>query len=295
MTEIAMSIEQGPRENVEDAACGIALNSMTSHAVDAVFLVVADGAGGHRSGEIASGIAISQISALLVHALTTACGRPTGSLGADAIIDLLTGSFERAHQAILRRAAQDDGLNGMATTGVCALILRGVLYVAWVGDSRCYRIHKGKLYRCTRDHSQVQELVDAGLVDARDAAHHPLAHHITRCLGQKGELDVEVRLFPISRGDQVLVVTDGLTDVTSDEAIQDKLRLFESEQRPLGQLPADLTAAAIRDGTGDNATVLACEYQPPPQDARGLRETITEAYEHELVKILNPLTKGEIQ
>ena len=290
MTQIAMCVAQGPRENIEDAACGLVLHSMTDTALDAVLLVVADGAGGREGGEVAAKTAIATIPAFVSHALVTACNASRTALDSDTITAILRKAIVHAHRAVLRRSAEEPALCGMASTMVCALVLRGVLHVAWVGDSRAYRYHKGSLQRCTRDHSQVQQLIDAGLLDPRVADHHPLAHHITRCLGQPGELDVEVGLHPISSGDKVLLVTDGLTDVLSDATICEALQRCDTGQLSVAQLPAQLTSAAIAAGTGDNATALVCDYQPEPGDDLALRETVTEAYELEFLKVLNPCT-----
>ena len=111
-------------------------------------------------------------------------------------------------------------MKGMSTTLVCALIFNNTLYVAWAGDSRCYLYRRETLRQLTADHSEIQRLIDAGLINSKDAKSHPLAHTIYSYIGIKDGLVVGTGTYPLFTGDVVIICTDGLTDVVLDETIR---------------------------------------------------------------------------
>jgi protein phosphatase len=154
--------------------------------------VVADGMGGHASGEVASRIAADA-------ALAASAG---GSL-VEALVS--------AHRAVAQAAAADPARKGMGSTIVAAEVARGRARIAWVGDSRGYLWRDGRLSRLTRDHSLMNLLLDRAEVDAADVTHHPQRHVITQTLGHGDPrpAEVEVRL---RAGDELLLCSDGLND-----------------------------------------------------------------------------------
>lgn len=192
---------------------------------------VADGMGGHSAGDVAAGIAIDALAAL-----------------ADADAPIAAGDVRRALLAANARIRDGAGAPGSGTTIVALLAedLRATLF--WAGDSRAYAIAGGHATCLTRDHSVVQELVDAGLIDARAAARHPQANMITRALGVDAAPDIETREIALNGTDMVLLCSDGLhrsldpRDVTAGaglETLADRL----------------LTNALQRDGS-DNASLV---------------------------------------
>ena len=175
----------------------------------------------------------------------------------------------------------------MATTVVCAVILDSTLHVAWAGDSRCSIYRNGRLCRITRDHSQVQELVDQGLLSPEEAQRHPWAHRITKFLGRKEGPDAETRSWDLLPGDIIILHTDGLSDVLSDEGITQIIRSHQDDDLPFDDLPRRLVAAALSQGTRDNTSVLCCWHQPESAITPLLPEqTITAGYRVELAKVL---------
>lgn len=157
---------------------------------------IADGMGGLGSGDIAAQIAVDSLSRLL---------NEDTPLGARAIMRAL-GS---ANDAI--RADPQIG-NGCGGTTIAAAWADGdQLQLFWAGDSRIYRIRQGRLHQLTRDHSVVQEMIDAGIIEAADAEKHPRSNLITRALGAADKVAIERATFPLMSGDKILLCSDGVS------------------------------------------------------------------------------------
>ncbi|MGA8262646.1 MAG: protein phosphatase 2C domain-containing protein [Arenicellales bacterium] len=197
--------------------------------------LVADGMGGHRTGDVASGI-VRDTVAERVHA---------GSALRDAI--------KSAHQEVLKVADTREGSVGMGSTVVAALVDGADYEVAWVGDSRAY-LYDGELTRITRDHSHVQDLLRAGAITPEEATRHPSRHLLTRCLGVNAESTFEVGITRgrFLRGQEVLLCSDGLTDELTDGEIAEILGTKASAQERVDKL----VEAAIAHGGHDNVTVV---------------------------------------
>ena len=208
-------------------------------------LVVADGMGGHAGGEVASRIAAEAMTAL-EHS------DPTGPRDvAEAVAD--------ANARILAAAAEDPGLRGMGTT-LTGLVLVGPegeesWVVLNVGDSRTYRLDGDRLRRQTVDHSEVQELVAAGLLDPEEVAGHPLGHVITRSLGLDPAPEADLWTLDPTAGERFVVCSDGLTDELSDADLLHVARRHPDTQ----QAASALVAAALEAGGRDNVTVLVVD------------------------------------
>jgi protein phosphatase len=256
--------------------------------VELPLLCAADGVGGHKHGEVASAIAVHMIPAYLSSKLVSLS---SADLNPDAIVDALGASFKATNTAILAAAEGDKRLSGMATTAVCAVIVDGALYVAWAGDSRCYRFHEGQLTRVTTDHSEVQRLIDAGIVAPEVANEHQLAHIINRHLGQAGTFEAETRIAPLTPGDVVLLCTDGLTDVVSDSSIAESIAEHLHDSSTFEELPGQLANRALKAGTQDNVTVLCFAHHPDGSERLDLRMTLSGSYGIELAEVLRHLSK----
>ena len=200
-------------------------------------LVVADGMGGHAAGEVASRIAVEAVEAAVAHE-----GRP------------LAEAVYAAHGAVVRAAAEGHGASGMGTTCVACRLQAGELEVAWVGDSRAYLFRSGSLRPLSRDHSYVQGLVDAGLVDAAEAAWHPERHVLARCIGSGGlaREEVDTRALAVEHGDRVLLCSDGLTGELDDDGIAALLARYDDDHDAVGAL----IEAALAAGGHDNVTIV---------------------------------------
>jgi serine/threonine protein phosphatase PrpC len=191
---------------------------------------LADGMGGHSRGDAAAEAVIGALAAL------------TGPISPDR----LNAALQRANREIYRTWGGKSG-----ATLVLLHVDQGVGTLRWAGDSRAYLIRNERLDLLTRDHSVVQELVEAGLVEADRAAHHPHANVITRALGIAPEPDMETMSVALQPGDRVLLCSDGLSRSLNDRDVQGRLPL---------ELQADrlLTNALQRDG-GDNTSLVLVE------------------------------------
>jgi protein phosphatase len=210
--------------------------------------VLADGMGGYNAGEIASGMATAFIKAELSRWLLEA--------GGSAQIKDLRRAMEicvdNANVAIYNAANANPAFSGMGTTLVIAVIKDGRLLVGHIGDSRCYRIRQGHLEQITKDHSLLQEQIDAGLISSDQAANSPIKNLVTRALGVEELVMLEVNEFPVEPGDVYLMCSDGLSDMVSDELI---VRIAREDLR-LEPLAEHLIHAANENGGRDNISVV---------------------------------------
>ncbi|MCC6955034.1 MAG: Stp1/IreP family PP2C-type Ser/Thr phosphatase [Deltaproteobacteria bacterium] len=204
------------------------------------FYIVADGMGGARGGATASAIAVE--TALRY------------SFSENGIIteDSLRDALEYCNQVIFEKSREDPALTGMGTTIVALAFMGDRAIVAHVGDSRIYHIRDGKLEQLTRDHTLVQELVESGAIRPEDAAHHPIAHMLTRSLGPSASVQPEVAIVPfqVQPGDQFLLCSDGMYNLVDAEEI----RSIVSEQSPDDAVRALLELVLDR-GASDNTTI----------------------------------------
>lgn len=228
-----------------DVASGSDVGCVRAHNEDAVrvnekagLLLVADGMGGHAAGEVASRIVADTVESAVV-------GRGAG----------LVEALLEANEAVIAAGREGRGAPGMGTTCVACRRVNEGLEVAWVGDSRIYRLRDGKLERLSHDHSYVQTLVDAGLISAEDAEHHPERNVLSLCVGtgQLTEADVGYAVFPLQPGDRVLLCSDGLTGELRDHAIAGLLQIQGDDAAAV----AELIDSARQSGGHDNISVIA--------------------------------------
>ena len=200
---------------------------------------VADGLGGHASGQVASGI----VKQSLLDPVDTS------NLGAAAL---------RAHAAIVQAAEKEDHLHGMASTLVAAQIVSRVAQIVWVGDSRAYLWRGGAISRLTRDHSLVEELRELTPLSETQVRVHPQRNAVTNVLGA-GTPVPSMAEIPLRKGDWILLCSDGLSGELRDEAIAVVLASALS--------PADaaerLIAAALAAGGHDNVSAVIVKYDGP--------------------------------
>lgn len=226
------------REHNEDAL----------YAAGSVYLV-ADGMGGHAAGEVASALVAEAMGQL--------------STREDLAVDDLVAQVAVANRRILAHVVAAPEHRGMATTLTGVAVVRADADPAeqWavfnLGDSRVYRYADGRLHQITVDHSEVQELLDAGLLTPAEAAVHPLRHTVTRSLGRDYLPPVDVWVFPPTPGERFVVCSDGLTGEVSDEGIA---AILASEPDP-GCAAQSLVDAALASGGRDNVTVLVVELE----------------------------------
>jgi protein phosphatase len=165
---------------------------------------------------------------------------------------LLHEAFSRAGQAIDDQAAHNPNAHGMGCTCVAVLGIRERLWVAHAGDSRAYRVRADTAEQITTDHTMVQELVEQGLLTPAQAANHPYRGRISRCLGHgKQKSDADVRAVELDKGDNILICSDGLSDVVT---IDELVALVG--QRDVRDASRRLIEAANKAGGPDNISAI---------------------------------------
>jgi serine/threonine protein phosphatase PrpC len=220
-------------------------------------MIVADGMGGHAGGEVASRMAITKFVeyALRTPNLFVRLDPQT----AQETRTRMSQRFEAVKDALVRQADRDSGLTGMGTTMTMACIFNAELLVAHVGDSRAYLYRRGHLVPLTRDQTMAQEMLETGLISESDLASNPLRHVLTGVLGTQGTpISTEVRAIRLENGDQILLCSDGLTEMVDDTAIA---KVIGEPGVRSARICEQLVSLANAHGGRDNITVIAARYQ----------------------------------
>ena len=217
--------------------------------------VVADGMGGHAAGEVASRVAVEAISEFVL--LTAGDEEITWPFGLDESISYdgnrLKTAIRHANRRVLEATRERSDYEGMATTVAAVLFDGDVANIAHVGDSRIYLWSDGALQQLTSDHSWVNEQIQNGVISAEQARHHPLRNVVTRALGGRTELVVDVQSRRIRPGEVLLLCSDGLTTMITDADIG---RIIESAAGDLARAAQALVDAANEGGGEDNISVI---------------------------------------
>jgi protein phosphatase len=220
--------------------------------------VVADGMGGHAAGEVASRLAVETIQEWMEKYLSGADVAIVGPAvaAASAEANFLLSSIRLANRIIFDSAKDRREYAGMGTTVVAVLAQDDRFVLAHVGDSRIYRIRQHDIVQISRDHSFVQEQVDNGMMSAAEAHQSQYRHMITRALGLKESVEVDLTEQPARPGDVLLLCSDGLSDLLDDE---DMLVAVRDHADDLEQACQALVARANSKGGDDNITVLVVQ------------------------------------
>ena len=240
------------RENNEDS---VALDEATRLGI------LADGMGGYNAGEIASGMATTFIKSELGRWLSQA-GRHANSREVRRAMEICV---DNANRSIFNAANSNPQYSGMGTTLVLGVFQDSRLMLGHIGDSRCYRLRGADLSQITKDHSLLQEQMDAGLITPEQAAVSTNKNLVTRALGVEDAVLLEVNEHRVEAGDLYLMCSDGLSDMLDDGAIA-KLLVGESA---LEQKTQELIEAANANGGRDNISVLLA-YARTGSEKRGL-------------------------
>lgn len=232
--------------------CGLRrTNNEDAVVFDAIakFAILADGMGGYNAGEVASSMAITLIQAELSAWLLAEDHRANTR----AVRYTLENSVAKANQAIIDAAQANPDYAGMGTTLVVGVFLDKRLVLGHVGDSRCYRLRGEEFKQITRDHSWVQEQIDAGLIAPHQIAQAAIYRNlVTRALGVESLVSLEVGEYQVQPQDLYLMCSDGLSDMIGNDDIA-RILLTEST---LQQKATQLIDAANTQGGRDNISVL---------------------------------------
>ena len=218
--------------------------------------ILADGMGGYSAGEVASRIAVETCAEVLgqgLRAFDWNNGAERPARRGERLAQLVTDAVRRANATIFDAARSQPECAGMGTTLVVALLHHDKLVVAHVGDSRAYRMRDGQLEQITRDHSQVQDQVDAGLLTPQQARVAANRNLVTRALGIERVVEVELNQFTVKPADIYLLCSDGLSDMVQDAEIADVLNAFSGT---LDRAGSALITRANALGGVDNISVI---------------------------------------
>ena len=219
-------------------------------------LVVADGMGGANAGEVASSMAIETVQQ------TFGSKRLSDVIKSDEnILNFLCSIMHDADKNIAKHSKKHKDTRGMGTTLVVAWLINGKAYVCWCGDSRCYVFNPAVgLTRLTKDHSLVQMLIDKGELTSEDAHNHPMSNVITQCLGAAtSSINPGTRIYQFAHNDVLLLCTDGLCGLCSDDEIMKVMADCED----LPTMKSRLIEEALNAGGHDNVTVAICHVDAP--------------------------------
>jgi protein phosphatase len=244
------------RKNNEDA---LAFDAQTG------LCILADGMGGYNAGEVASAMAVAFLQSEMNHWLSQ-CGRQATGREVRRALEICV---ENANHSIFNAANANPDFAGMGTTLVVGVFQEGRLLLGHVGDSRCYRLRGQGLQQITKDHSLIQEQLDAGLITAEQALNSLNRNLVTRALGIEDMTLVDVNEHRVEVGDLYLMCSDGLSDMLTDEGIAGIVRGAGTLAHKAGQLIDAANAAGGRD----NISVLLAHAKEDPA-RRGLLSRI---------------------
>ena len=205
--------------------------------------IVADGMGGHAAGEVASEMAVQIIQRELSHVV---------DLSSEEVPKLVATTLRKANRAIHDRTLTEVDKQGMGTTASVLLVSGARYLIGQVGDSRIYLMRDGTLSQLTKDHSYVQEQVDAGFLTPEQARYHPYSNVITRCVGASPDVEPDTYRGEMRTGDIFLVASDGLTGMVDDRRLG---QLLGSRAEPERKVQALISEANGRGGL-DNITAI---------------------------------------
>jgi protein phosphatase len=210
--------------------------------------IVADGMGGHAAGEVASEMAVRITS----HQIGSLRGLSDEQAG-----ERVSAAIRAANDAIFERTISEHDKRGMGTTATVLVLMPRRYLIGQVGDSRAYLLRGGQFQQLTKDHSYVQEQVDAGLLTPEQARVHPYSNVITRCVGASGDVVPDIYFGTLEKGDVLLLASDGLTGMLEDEQLN---RILSSDGGPQYWVDRMITEANRRGGL-DNITAIVVRIE----------------------------------
>lgn len=220
--------------------------------------IVADGMGGHRSGEVASAMAIKAIVEYYRETMTDIdfeSEAGDGQTESEVIQHRLKQAVQAANKSVFKAASQSELYRGMGTTIVAGFFAEDQVFLANIGDSRAYRFREGELSQCTEDHSLANEYVRMGILSDEEVEYFPYKNVITRACGLTDYVEVDIYSEDLEAGDIYLFCTDGLTDMVRDDMVAELIQ----ESGDLEQTCQSLVSRANENGGADNVTLILAQ------------------------------------
>jgi PPM family protein phosphatase len=249
---VEIACEKGVvRRNNEDA-----VRYGANRKLGILWMLVADGMGGHNAGEVASQMLAAHVEKSVEH-LTW--------LPKQGWSEWVKQELFNANCTIYKASNENIDYQGMGTTGVLLLLVGNQCYIGWVGDSRAYLLRKERLIQQTLDHSMIQFLLDKGAITSAEAAVSNTKHLLSRAIGIKEKVEVDVKSLEISPGDILMLSTDGVHDYLSNEVIQaymlkyavitNELNNSDIQRKDNSGVCEDMVNQAIAQSSKDNLTI----------------------------------------
>lgn len=244
----------------------------TGSDVDLGLVVLADGMGGYKAGEVASAIAVLTVMEDVRDRLKTLQGdEPDPDTGYSPQSLLIREAIIKANEGIFNTARQEADCQGMGTTIVVGLFHGDRLTVAHVGDSRMYRLRGDALEQITTDHSLIQELIARGISTPEEAATTTPKNLVTRALGIESTVEIDILEEQALPGDIYLLCSDGLSDMVDDEEIRLTLRKYSAN---LVESARELVRLANENGGRDNISVILVRKPERPAGFNGIYQCL---------------------
>jgi serine/threonine protein phosphatase PrpC len=207
--------------------------------------IIADGMGGHKSGDVASKTAVDFVSNYILQF-------PEVLSEKENITEGIRDIVKKANTDVYIESNKHESNTGMGTTFIIAVVSGNQLYIGHVGDSRVYAIREGRIKRLTTDHSYVEELIQTGSLTREEAENHPDKNIITRALGCSEDIEVDVYTHEMLPDDYIIMCTDGLTNKLSEVEIKETVEGSAGPEQACEQL----IEKANEKGGEDNITVI---------------------------------------
>lgn len=214
--------------------------------------IVADGMGGHKAGGVASQMAIRAFCDYI------ASHEHVDIRTREDVTILLKLGIRHANYKIFEMSKEDEAYQGMGTTFTVGTVIENIVYLAHVGDTRLYLVNDRSIFQATTDHSLVQEMLEQGFISENEIKMHPQRHIITRAVGTYAKVKVDTLIYDLSKVKYILLCSDGLTSMLSDEEIHE---ILKQETISMEQIIDELIDAANTKGGLDNIAVIIAKKQ----------------------------------
>lgn len=212
--------------------------------------VLADGMGGHKAGEVAAHMTVKFVLEKLQKLVLQ---ETSVSITGSQLLEFVSNTISSSNTEIFRAQEEEEAYRGMGTTIVATIVVGSQVYVGHVGDSRLYLYRNRTVKRLTKDHSLVQDLIDRGFYTEREARSANVGHVVTRAMGTRQDVDVDVVEEPLLPYDLLMLCSDGLTDMVSDWQIAE---IIDENVADLEMAAKKLIALANQNGGKDNISVI---------------------------------------